>query len=70
MITLQCLLEFKNEKDKEIVLDLMRRFSSAMRYAYKRLLEGEKRKDLKKRDLSIILCLITKSPTEYLQNFI
>ena len=48
MITLQCLLEFKNEKDKEVVLDLMRRFSSAMRYAYKRLLEGEKRKDLKK----------------------
>ena len=48
MITLQCLLEFKNEKDKEIVLDLMRRFSSAMRYAYKRLLESEKRKDLKK----------------------
>jgi transposase, putative, N-terminal domain len=48
MITLQCLIEFKNEKDKEIVLDLMRRFSSAMRYAYKRLLESEKRKDLKK----------------------
>ncbi|MFP3294351.1 MAG: transposase, partial [Hydrogenobaculum sp.] len=47
MITLQCLLEFKNEKDKEIVLDLMRRFSSAMRYVYKRLLEGKKRKDLK-----------------------
>jgi len=36
MITLQCLLEFKNEKDKEVVLDLMRRFSSAMRYAYGR----------------------------------
>jgi predicted transposase len=48
MLTLQCLLEFKNEKDKEVVLDLMRRFSSAMRYAYKRLLESEKRKDLKK----------------------
>jgi len=48
MLTLQCLLEFKNEKDKEIVLDLMRRFSSAMRYAYKKLLKGEKRKDLKK----------------------
>ena len=47
MLTLQCILEFKNEKDKEIVLDLMRRFSSAMRYT-KRLLEGEKRKDLKK----------------------
>ena len=47
MITLQCLLEFQNKQDKEIVLDLMCRFSSAMRYAYKRLLEGEKRKDLK-----------------------
>ena len=44
MITLQCSLEFQNKQDKEIVLDLMRRFSSAMRYAYKRLLEGEKRK--------------------------
>jgi transposase, putative, N-terminal domain len=48
MITLECLLEFQNRQDKETVLDLMRRFSSAMRYAYKRLLEGEKRKDLKK----------------------
>ena len=48
MLTLQFLLEFKNEKDKEMVLDSMRKFSSAMRYAYKRLLEGEKRKDLKK----------------------
>ena len=48
MLTLQCLLEFENEKDKEVVLDLMHRFSSAMRYAYKRLLESEKRKDLKK----------------------
>jgi IS605 OrfB family transposase len=35
-------------QDKEVVLDLMHRFSSAMRYAYQRLLEGEKRKDLKK----------------------
>ncbi|MBX0311839.1 MAG: IS200/IS605 family accessory protein TnpB-related protein, partial [Sulfurihydrogenibium sp.] len=48
MITLQCQLEFQNKQDKEIVLDLMRRFSSAMRYTYQRLLEGEKRKDLKK----------------------
>jgi len=48
MLTLQCLLEFENEKDKEVVLDLMRRFSSAMRYAYKRLLESKERKDLKK----------------------
>ena len=42
------MLEFQNKQDKEIVSDLMRRFSSAMRYAYKRLLEGKKRKDLKK----------------------
>jgi len=48
MITLQCLLEFQNTQDKKTVLDLMRRFSSAIRYAYQRLLEGEKRKDLKK----------------------
>jgi predicted transposase len=48
MITLQCLLEFQNKQDKEATLDLMRRFSSAMRYAYQRLLEGEKEKDLKK----------------------
>ena len=48
MITLQCLLEFQNKQDEKILLDLMRRFSSAMRYAYQRLLEGKKRKDLKK----------------------
>jgi len=48
MITLQCLLEFQNTQDKKTVLDLMRIFSSAMRYAYQRLLEGKKRKDLKK----------------------
>jgi predicted transposase len=48
MITLQCLLEFQNTQDKKVVLDLMRRFSSANRYAYQRLLEGKKRKDLKK----------------------
>jgi len=57
MITLECMLEF--EKDKEIVLDLMRRFSSAMRYAYKRLLEGEKRKDLKK-NISILFNINTR----------
>jgi predicted transposase len=48
MITLQCLLEFQNKQDRETTLNLMRRFSSAMRYAYQRLLEGKKRKDLKK----------------------
>jgi len=45
MITLECLLEFETNENRDIVLDLMRRFSSAIRYAYKRLFEGEKRKD-------------------------
>jgi IS605 OrfB family transposase len=48
MITLQCKIEFQSAQDREIVLSLMRRFSSAMRFAYQRLLEGEDRKDLKK----------------------
>jgi predicted transposase len=47
MITLQCRLGFQNEQDRKAVLELMRRFSSAMRFAYQRLLEGEDRKDLK-----------------------
>jgi len=48
MVTLQCLLEFENKQDEKVVLDLMRRFSSGERYAYQRLLEGQKRKELKK----------------------
>jgi len=48
MITLQCLLEFETNKDRDTVLDLMRKFSSAMRYAYKRLLEGENINELYK----------------------
>jgi predicted transposase len=59
MITLQYLLEFQNEQDKETILDLMRRFSSAMRYVYQRLLEGKKRKDLKK-DLSELFNMNTR----------
>ncbi len=47
MITLQCKLEVP-KADKELLLTLMRKFSSCMRYAYKRLLEGKARKDLKK----------------------
>jgi predicted transposase len=39
MITLQCLLEFQNMQDEKTVSDLMRRFSSAMRYTFQRLLE-------------------------------
>jgi IS605 OrfB family transposase len=48
MRTLQCLLEFQDREDKEKVLDLMRRYSSAERYAYQRLVEGWERKELKK----------------------
>jgi len=47
-ITLECMLQFENDKDKEIVLSLMRKFSSATRYAYKRLLEGISEKEIGK----------------------
>ncbi len=47
MIILQCELELP-KTNKELLLTLMRKFSSCMRYAYKRLLEGKVRKDLKK----------------------
>lgn len=48
MITLECKLAFENKEEKEKVLSLMRGFSSAQRYAYKRLLAGEGRNELKK----------------------
>ena len=38
-ITLKCLLAFDTDKDKKQVLDLMRKFSSMVRFAYKRLLK-------------------------------
>jgi len=50
MIVIQAKLIFLNQEDKQIVLDLMRRWSSCMRFAYKRLLEGYDRNTLK-RDL-------------------
>ncbi|ERM90668.1 hypothetical protein O163_14845, partial [Caldanaerobacter subterraneus subsp. yonseiensis KB-1] len=50
MIVIQAKLIFLNQQDKQTVLDLMRRWSSCMRFAYKRLLEGYDRKTLK-RDL-------------------
>jgi IS605 OrfB family transposase len=43
-------LVFLKEEDKRAVLDLMRRFSSAVRFAYKRLLEGKTREELKRED--------------------
>ena len=48
LITVQCLLEFESFEDRTRVLKLMRSFSSCMRFAYQRLLEGCKRKDLKR----------------------
>ncbi|AIS52459.1 hypothetical protein TKV_c12880 [Thermoanaerobacter kivui] len=56
MIVIQAKLIFPNQQDKQIVLDLMRRWSSCVRYAYKRLLEGYDRKTLK-RDLQGIFDL-------------
>jgi IS605 OrfB family transposase len=50
MVTVQAKLTFDSSEDKQRVLELMRRWSSCMRYAYKRLLEGHERKELK-RDL-------------------
>jgi len=47
-ITVECLLEFDKDEDKEKVLNLMRKFSSMVRFAYKRLLEKMERKELKK----------------------
>ena len=43
-------LVFLTKEDKWAVLDLMRRFSSATRFAYNRLLEGKDRKELKRED--------------------
>jgi IS605 OrfB family transposase len=43
-------LVFLKEGDEQAVLDLMRRFSSATRFAYNRLLEGQDRKELKRED--------------------
>jgi IS605 OrfB family transposase len=43
-------LVFPDHRDEAAVLDLMRRFSSATRFAYQRLLEGQDRKELKRED--------------------
>jgi IS605 OrfB family transposase len=46
----QARLVFLKEGDEKAILDLMRRFSSATRFAYQRLLEGQDRKELKRED--------------------
>jgi IS605 OrfB family transposase len=43
-------LVFLKKEDEQAVLDLMRRFSSATRFAYQRLLEGKTREELKRED--------------------
>ncbi|HIC97187.1 MAG TPA: hypothetical protein EYP11_02150 [Aquificaceae bacterium] len=43
-------------KERETLDDIMRRWSSCMRYAYKRLLEGKTRNALKK-ELQKVFCL-------------
>jgi len=47
-ITVECLLAFDKDEDKGRVLTLMRKFSSMVRFAYKRLMAGAERKELKK----------------------
>jgi len=47
-ITVECLLAFDTDEDKKKVLDLMRKFSSMIRFAYKRLLKKTNEKDLRK----------------------
>ena len=47
-ITIECLLAFNKDEDKEKVSNLMHRFSSMVRFAYKRLMERVERKELNK----------------------
>ena len=56
-------LVFPDPKDKEAVLDLMRRFSGAVRFAYNRLLEGKTREELKRE--SGPLCTLFGLNTRY-----
>jgi IS605 OrfB family transposase len=56
-------LVFPDHRDEASVLDLMRRFSSATRFAYNRLLEGRDRKELKREDSP--LCTLFGLNTRY-----
>jgi IS605 OrfB family transposase len=47
-ITVECLLAFDTDEDKKKVLDLMRKFSSMVRFAYKRPLDKTEEKALRK----------------------
>ncbi|WP_028490826.1 IS200/IS605 family accessory protein TnpB-related protein [Thermus islandicus] len=56
-------LVFPDPKDERAVLDLMRRFSAAKRFAYQRLLEGKSREELKRADGP--LCTLFRLNTRY-----
>jgi len=47
-LTVECLLAFDKDEDKERVLSTMRKFSSMIRFAYKRLMGRTERKELKR----------------------
>ncbi|BCZ90412.1 IS200/IS605 family accessory protein TnpB-related protein [Thermus thermophilus] len=59
----QALLVFPFGEDQKATLDLMRRFSAGVRYAYNRLLEGESREELKRQDGP--LCAFFRLNTRY-----
>ncbi len=59
----QALLVFPSEEDRRATLDLTRRFSAALRYAYNRLLEGKPREELKRQDGP--LCTLFRLNTRY-----
>jgi predicted transposase len=54
---------FLKKEDERAILDLMRRFSSATRYAYNRLLEGKSREELKRENGP--LCGLFRLNTRY-----
>ncbi|BDG24814.1 IS200/IS605 family accessory protein TnpB-related protein [Thermus thermophilus] len=60
---IQALLLFPSEEDRKATLDLMRRFSAAVRYAYNRLLEDQTREELKRADG--FLCTSFRLNTRY-----
>ncbi len=45
-VTVECLLLFDTDEDKKKVLGLMRKFSSMVRFAYKRLIRKMEEKEL------------------------
>jgi predicted transposase len=59
---------FPDPRDEAAVLDLMRRFSSATRYAYNRLLEGKSREELKRENCP--LCALFGLNTRYVDGAI